>query len=347
MLDNGGAKTGTGFMAKKPIWIGAGIVAALVAGFAVWQALKLPAVAAAHPSRGPAVEAVYATGTVEPTIMTPIAPRIGARIAEIEAYEGHAVKKGQVLARLENKDVQGNLAQLVAQEKFAHQDYQRDARLVKGGIIAQATYDKAKSAWQAAAAAVQAAQAQAGYLTLASPGNCSVIKRDGEVGEFIPVNQPVYWLSCAAPLRISAQVDEEDVSLVNIGQDVLIRADAFPGQVFDGKVSEITPKGDPVARSYRVRVSVPENAPLRIGMTAETNIVVHRNQNALLVPAGAFANGKVWAVRDGKLAHVDVVAGAKGADKVEIRAGLSERDMVAINPSDTFKEGERVNARIK
>lgn len=334
-------------MAKKPIWIGAGVIAALVAGFAAWQAVKLPTVAAAHPTRGPAVEAVYATGTVEPTIMTPIAPRIGARIAQIDAYEGHTVKKGQVLAHLENKDVQGNLDQLIAQEKFARQDYERNARLVKGGIIAQATFDKAKAAYLAAHAAVQAAQAQAGYMTLTSPGNCNVIKRDGEVGEFIPINQPVYWLSCNGALRISSQVDEEDISLVNIGQNVLIRADAFPGKIFDGKVIEITPKGDPVARSYRVRVSVPEDAPLRIGMTAETNIVVHENKDALLVPASAFANGKVWVIRDGKLAHIDVTAGAKGAAKVEIRKGLTESDIVATNPSDSFKEGERVSAKVK
>lgn len=334
-------------MTKKPIWIGAGVIAAVVAVFAVWQALKPPNIAAAHPTRGPAVEAVYATGTVEPTVMTPIAPRVGARIAQIVAVEGDDATKGEVLARLESKDVQGNLDQLLAQEKFARQDYERNARLVKGGIIAQATYDKAKAGWQAANAAVQAARAQAGYLTLTSPGNCSVIKRDGEVGEFIPVNQPVYWLSCSAPLRISSQVDEEDVSLVRKGQKVLIRADAFPGQIFNGNVLEITPKGDPVARSYRVRVSVPKDAPLRIGMTAETNIVVHENQNALLVPASAFANGKVWAIRDGKLAQVDVTAGAKGPDKVEIRAGLRESDIIATSPTDKFKEGERVNAKMK
>ncbi|HUJ03928.1 MAG TPA: efflux RND transporter periplasmic adaptor subunit, partial [Rhizomicrobium sp.] len=307
----------------------------------------LPTVAAAHPTRGPAVEAVYATGTVEPTVMTPIAPRIGARIAQVEAYEGYDVKKGQVLARLENKDVQGNLDQLIAQEKFARADYDRDARLVKGGIIAQATYDKAKSDWQAAHAAVEAAQAAAGYMMLTSPGDCHVIERDGEVGQFIPINQAVFWLSCAAPLRVSTQVDEEDISLVKVGQKVLIRADAFPGQIFDGKVLEITPKGDPVARSYRVRVSIPQDSPLRIGMTAETNIVVHQNPDALLVPASAYANGKVWVVRDGRLAQIAVTTGAKGAEQVEIRGGLAQSDLVATNPEDTFKDGERVHAEVK
>jgi len=335
-------------MAKRSIWIWvAGAIAAIAAVFAVWQAVRLPPVAAARPTRGPAVEAVYATGTVEPTVMTPIAPRIGARIAELKAFEGYDVTKGQVLARLENKDVESNIAQLAAQEKFARQDYERDAQLVKGGIIARATYDKAKSDWQAAAAAVDAAKAQAGYMLLASPGDCRVIQRDGEVGQFIPINQAVFWLSCSAPLRISSQVDEEDISLVAIGQNVLIRADAFPGQIFHGKVIEITPKGDPVARSYRVRVSIPKDAPLRIGMTAETNIVVHENKNALLVPASAYANGKVWLVRDGRLTQVAVTAGAKGADQVEIRAGLTQNDLVATNPDATFKEGARVHAAVK
>ena len=335
-------------MAKRSIWIWvAGAIAATAAVFAVWLLVKLPSVAVAHPTRGEAVQAVYATGTVEPTVMTPIAPRIGARIAQLEANEGYDVTKGQVLARLENKDVQGNLDQLVAQEKFARQDYARDARLVKGGIIARATYDKAKSAWDAARAAVDAAKAQAGFMLLTSPGDCSVIQRDGEVGQFIPINQPVFWLSCAAPLRVSSQVDEEDISLVKIGQNVLIRADAFPGKIFYGKVLEMTPKGDPVARSYRVRVSLPADTPLRIGMTAETNIVVHQSAHALLVPSGAYADGKVWVVRDGKLSQVAVAAGAKGSDEVEIRGGLTGNDLVAIDPDATFKEGARVHAEVK
>lgn len=336
-------------MNKRPflIW-GALALAVIVVAAIAWRMLGSPALDATHPTRGPAVQAVYATGTVEPSVMTPIAPRIGARIVDLETDEGADVTKGQVLARLESQDVQNNIAQLVAQENFARQDYERDARLVKGQIIAQATYDKAKAAWQAAHAATEAARAQAGYMLLTSPGNCSIIQRDGEVGQFIPVNQPVFWLSCHAPLRISAQVDEEDVSLVHLGQKVLIRADAFPGKIFNGTVQEITPKGDPVARSYRVRIAIPQDSSFRIGMTAETNIVVHQSNDALLVPSSALIDGnKVWVIENGALDERAVQVGAKGAEEVEIRGGLSQSDVVVKSPDATLKQGARVRARMQ
>jgi len=333
-------------MSRRSILILGVVVLALAAGLAAWLMLGSPSVEVVHPTRGPAVQAVYATGTVEPTIMTPISPRIGARLVELDTDEGADVTKGQILARLESGDLQNSMNQLIAQADFARRDYLRDAAMVKGGIIPRQTYDKAKSAWEAANAAVAAAKAQLQFMMLTAPGDCHVIQRDGEVGQFIPINQPVFWLSCHSPLRISAEVDEEDISLVNVGQKVLIRADAFPGKIFDGRVLSITPKGDPVARSYRVRISIGD-APLRVGMTAETNIIVHTANNALLIPATALADGKVWKVENDTLSQAPVNTGAKGDEEIEILSGVLDGDLIVRQPDATLKQGARVRTSVK
>jgi RND family efflux transporter MFP subunit len=282
------------------------------------------------------VQAVYATGTVEPSIMMPIAPRIGARLVALDVDEGAEVRKGQLLARLESTDVTSNLRQLEAREDFARRDYERYAALLKQGVVARQAYDRAKAEWRAAAAATAPARAQAGF----------VIRRDGEIGQLIPANQPVFWIAGHSAFRISADVDEEDVARVHVGQPVLIRADAFPGRVFDGRVLSITPKGDPVARSYRVRVSVPKDAPLLIGMTAETNVIVRRTEHALLVPSSAVESGSVWVWRDGRLAHLKVAVGAVGTDRTEIASGLSTADLVVTSPDSTLKDGAKGHAVI-
>jgi len=150
-----------------------------------------------------------------------------------------------------------------------------------------------------------------------------------------------------APLRISSEVDEEDVALVQPGQKVLIRADAFPGQIFNGRVLSITPKGDPIARSYRVRVGLDGTTPLLVGMTAETNIITRETKNALLVPAGALSSGKVWRVSDGRLQQQDVTIGAKGTDQIEITRGLSDSDEIVLAPDTTLKAGAAVRTRLK
>jgi RND family efflux transporter MFP subunit len=304
------------------------------------------AVEVVHPIRGPAVRAVYATGTVEASVMMPIAARGGARLMELNVDEGSQVNKGQVLARLEDEDLRQSLNELRAREDLARQEYSRNAALMKKNTVSKGAYDKARADWEASKAAVRAAQAQMDYMTLTAPEAGTVIRRDGEVGQLIPANQAVFWLSCCAPLRISAEVDEEDVALVQPGQKVLIRADAFPDRVFQGSVQGITPKGDPVARSFRVRIGFTGDTPLLIGMTAETNIVIRETPDALLVPTEAVAQGQVWVVKEGRLMQREVSTGAVGPKQTEILGGLDNSDWVVARPTEDLLEGQKARTRI-
>ena len=293
---------------------------------------------------GPAVQAVYATGTVEPTVMVPIAARNMARLVDLAVDEGSTVAKGQVLAKLEDDDLRRAVEVTEAEERYARAELDRLAVLVERQVVARSAYDRAKADWEKARAAAARAAAEAGFLELRAPADGIVIRRDGEIGQMIGANQTVFWLSCCAPLRISAEVDEEDIAQVRPGQEVLIRADALPGQTFRGRVLAVTPKGDPVARSYRVRISLPADTPLMIGMTTETNTVLRRNDNALLVPAGAVKQDTVWRVEDGHLSPKKVTVGAKGAAEVEILEGLGDGDWIVAAPSRNLKAGQQVRA---
>lgn len=328
---------------RKLLWI----ALLLVIGLGWWGRSWLwPEVEVVHPTRGPAVQAVYATGTVEATVMLPIAPRVGARLVELSVDEGEQVEKGQVLARLEDEDVQNALKQLQAREALARKTLERYSALVKRDNLSKQAYDQARSDYDAAKAAVAKGQAEANYMKLLAPADGRILKRDGEVGQVISPNQAVFWLSCCAPLRITAEVDEEDIPSVTPGQKVLIRADAFPGKIFHGAVQAITPMGDPVSRSYRVRIAFTEKTPLQIGMTAETNIILSERQNALLVPTSAISQERVWLVRDGRLVKQAVTAGARGAEKVEILSGIAEQDLVVRAPDATMQDGQNVQPRL-
>ena len=320
------------------------LIALIVCAAALASAKLLlpPRVAVAHPTRGPAVQAVYATGSVESTIMLPIAARITARLAELGVDEGARVRQGQVLGRLEDTDLRNALAQLRSQEAFARGEYQRAAALVKSGTVPKSTYDKARSDWLAASAASTRAAAELDFAKLVAPADGVVIQRDGEVGQMIPLNQAVYWIAVDSPLRIAAQVDEEDIARVRPGQDVLIRADAAPNRVMHGTVQSITPRGDPVARSYRVRIGLAAATPLQIGMTVEVNIIVSKTDDALLLPPSAISANRVWCVRDGRLEPRAVTTGASGSTQVEIVSGLAPDDLVVLHPGAAMRAGARV-----
>jgi multidrug efflux system membrane fusion protein len=321
------------------------LVLLLGAGLAVyWH--RVNNIEVIHPVRGPAVQAVYATGTVEASVMLPIAPRITARLIALRADEGMEVKKDQVLAELEDRDLRQTIKELQANEAFAEDDFRRKKELRVTGVIPQSEYDRARTNWEAAKAAVAHAAVELEFMKLIAPAAGRIIRRDGEVGQLIPANQPVFWLTCCSELRISAEVDEEDIALVQPGQKVLIRADAFPGRIFHGEVRSITPKGDPVARSYRVRIGFTETTPLMIGMTAETNIIIHETEDALLVPSSAVTKGSLWLVEEGKLLRREVEIGADGLKQTEIIKGVSENDLIVPKPTPELREGKKVNARL-
>lgn len=325
----------------------AGLVALGAAAiYAAAMFILPPKIEVIKPVRGPAVQAVYATGIVEASVMVPIAPRTASYLTTLMADEGEEVTKGQVLAQLEDTDLQNSIAQLRAQRDLAQTTFDRTQKLTDQGATTRKSRDEAEAALLAAQAELSRAEAEANYMKLVAPADGVIIKRDGEVGQLVTPTTPVFWMSCCAPLRISAEVDEEDIPLVKTGQVVKIQSDAFPGQVFDGKVSAVTPKGDPDARSYRVRVAFDQpEIPFLIGMTAETNIIVKSEESALLVPPTAVHGGQALVVRDGRAVITQVKVGAQGSGAVAIEEGIQDTDVV-VTKFDAVNEGDSLRPSV-
>ncbi len=321
------------------------ILVPLSVGGLLWWREAPVAVTVVHPTRGPAVEAIYATGSVEPTVMLPIASRAAGDLVELQVDEGDQVRKGQTLARLDDADLANTVQELDARAHLARLNLQRMQELVQRKVVATVEVDQARADLDAAEAVLRRAKAQRGFMTLTAPADGLIIRRDGEVGQFIPAGQAVFYLSCCAPLRVTAEVDEEDIPRVRVGQTVVLHADALPDQVFDGDVSQITPKGDPVARTFRVRIRLAEPAGLQIGMTVDANLIVTERQDALLVPSTAIQNGALWLVADGKLHRQTVRIGVAGALRTEILDGLPPDAQVVATPSEALRDGATVRIR--
>ncbi len=351
-------------------WLIAGVLLAAVIGGGVWWWRYQPLeVTTARVGRGPAVEAVYATGLVEPTVQMPVAPRTGGRLVQWLVDEGARVKRGQVLARLQANELDQTVQELGAREKLARIQLDRTQALVQEQFLSRAELDRVQTELSAAEAASRRAQVQRDDMELRAPADGTVLRRDGEPGQVVAAGQTLYTLACCAPLRVAAEVDEEDIVRVRRGQRVLLRSEALPGQVFEAEVADITPKGDPVARSWRVRIrpreaAVLEAAGARAGMTMDANIVIARRDDVLLMPsraltvaglvdksalaataaaasaaaAAASAPGAtplrqlpVWVVdARGALRRQVVTLGVAGGERTEVLAGLSEGDTLVV-----------------
>ena len=317
------------------------VPAAAAAAWWYWP----PRVQTATPTRGAAIDAVYATGTVRPAERRRGAPRSGARLQAVAADEGQRVRRGQVLARVESRDLDQTVEEMRAREQLAQAQFERNRTLLQQHFISTAEFDRARSELQAAQAATRRAQALNEYNQLVAPADGVVLRRDGEAGQFVPPGQAVFILACCAPLRVSAEVDEEDITRVFVGQPASMRSDAMPERIFEGTVSDITPKGDPVSRSYRVRIRLTdapsvEGGPMRSGMTVDANLIVSRRDGALLVPSSAIKAGQVWLLANGRLHRTAVTRGSAGAAQTEILSGLKDTDVVVLSPADNLREAQ-------
>ena len=324
-------------------YLGVLVVGLLIIG--VYRALRAPGFITTSVTVGPAVSAVYATGTVEPTVMIPIAPRLMGRIVELNLDEGATVQAGQQLARLEDRDLQSAGEELRVRRDNAARELDRARKLIETQALSRSEFDKVRADYDAASAAYRRAEVEAGFMILKAPEAGRIIKRDGEVGELIPANQPIFWLSGSEPLRITAEVDEEDIVDLKVGNRVVIRADAFGDQTFEGVVNSITEKGDPISRSFRVRIGLAADSPLRIGMTVETNVILAEKKDALLAPTSAITpRATVWLVRDGRVEERGVQLGIRGVEKSEILEGVAVGDEVVVTPTTDLKQGMRIRS---
>jgi RND family efflux transporter MFP subunit len=318
------------------------VLAGLVGlGWYAWQARPL-AVQVVAAARGPAVEAVYATGTVEPVRWAAVGPAVKARLREVLVDDGDRVTAGQLLAHLDDTVAAVLVAEAEARAAYALTEAQRLERLAARANASRSEVERSASEARALEAVAEATRRKLDDYELRAPIDGVVLRRDGEPGEMVDTADTVFWIGDRKPLRITADVDEEDVPRVRPGQKVLLRADAYPDRVLEGELTGITPKGDPVQKTYRVRIALPDEAPLLIGMTVEANIVVRETDDALLVPTGALRDGHLFVMAGDRAERRAVDVGVQGPGLAEIRAKLAAGEMVIVDPPASLESGRRV-----
>jgi len=324
----------------------AGIGLAAAAGAALFAVDTLyPRVRVASAESGPAVQAVYATGTVEPVTWARVAPLAMGRIVAFEAAEGQHVSRGDVLVRLDDQELRARVAELEARESYLGEQVRRRGTLLATGSASQQAFDQAQSEMFQMTASLAAARKRLAEMTITSPLDGIVLRRDGDVGETVREGQTVFWVGQTEPLWITTDVDEEDIPLVAVGQRVLVKTDAFPGRVFEGRVSRITPKGDAVQRTYRIRVGIASPTELRIGMVVEVNVVVRETKDATLVPSAAVRANRVVVIDGDRATAREVKTGVVGRRMTEILDGLAPGERVAVDPPSRVRDGTRVRLR--
>lgn len=326
-------------------------IAAAAAGYYGYSRFLHPAlVTTSVASLAPVSEAVYGTGTVEPERWAKVVPLQRRRLVELCRCEGQMVKVGQVLGRQDDAEERSALDQMEINRGQLERDLARAEKERDKSDAARTEYEQRWTKLEEAKSRIAAQKVRLDSLLLRAPLDGMVLRRDGEVGEIAGPTDVLFWVGPPAPMQVVAEINEEEINRIAAGQKALLRSEAFPGRVLSATVSQITPKGDPTRKTFRVYLRLPQDTQLRIGMSVEANIIYREKQAAIVVPAEAIAGGSVQTVDDGRISRIPVTVGVRGSRNVEIIGDVLKGTQVLSPARTDLADGTRVridNSRAK
>ncbi|MBK8017827.1 MAG: efflux RND transporter periplasmic adaptor subunit [Betaproteobacteria bacterium] len=289
------------------------------------------------------------TGDVRARFETAAAFRIGGKMTERLVDVGDAVKRGQVLARLDPADqrlgveaAQQGLTAARANHVQAKADFARFTDLFRQGFISAAEFDRHKAALDVASAQFEQAKAQvelnrnqADYTTLRATEDSVVTALLAEAGQVVDKAQPVYRLARPGQKEVAVNIPENRLSEFRKSQRLRIGLWANPSKLYNGKLRELAPNADAVTRTYTAKISIVDaDDDVQLGMTANLFLDGTADASAIHIPSTAlFQKGNdtaVWVV-DAATSTVNlrpVKVGAFADDHVVVTQGL--------NPGDTI-----------
>jgi membrane fusion protein (multidrug efflux system) len=181
-----------------------------------------------------------------------------------------------------------------------------------------------------------------GYITSPISGNIGKIFVD--VGSMITPQTPVALVVEYSQVNVEFNLSEMQGGCVSKSQTVMIEIDALPGQVFNGKISEISPVIDPMTRTISAKAVINNSKKLlKPGMTARVKINLGEKNDVIVIPKDALLDEHLFVVQDSTAERRNVVVGLIGDQNVEILEGISEGERVVTVGQERLAGGEKVN----
>ena len=290
-----------------------------------------------------------AVGNIEADEAASIVSEIDAAIVSLPFDEGTAVKRGDLIAQLDDSQLAAEVARTDALRAQSKATFDRVEAIVEQGAGSPQDLDDAAAALKVAEANLAMAQARFAKTRIVAPFDGIIGVRRVSVGTFLRTGQPITELANIDNIRVSFFAPENYLVLLQRGAEVAISATSNPEQVH-GRIIAIEPVIDPGTRNARVVARVPNpGRKFRPGMSANIEAVLSERPNAITIPSEAvFATGNqsfVFVIKpDSTVARVGVQLGTRMADAVEVVGGLEPGATVVKAGHQKLYDGAKVMA---
>jgi len=290
------------------------------------------------------IEAVGSLRSNESVIMR---PEIPGRITEILFEEGHQVRKGAPLFRLDAAIARAQVDQAKASLVLSRANHERAEDLQRRGAGTQRARDEAVAKLQSDEGALALAQATLDKATLLAPFDGIIGLRRVSVGDYVTPGQDLVNFENLEALKVDFRVPEIYSLQLKVGQAVQIGLDAIPNSRYEGTVYAIDPAYDPNGRAIILRARLANrDGLLRSGMFARVTLVVDQRDQAIVVPETALVpvgqDQFIYRVVDGKAVLTKVKVGQRRRGQVEIVDGLDREAVIVTEGTVKLRDGSAV-----
>lgn len=311
-----------------------------------------PATVAAEPAtREQWRPSLSAVGSLVATQGVEVSSEIAGHVVAIQFESGQQVEEGQVLVQLDDRVDQAELQGLVAAQRLAEIQFERNAKLFKDRTVSRSEYDQARATLDSATAAVTSQRARIDKKRIQAPFAGQLGIRRLDLGQYLAPGDEIVSLQALDPIYLDYSLPERFLRDVELGQEVEVRVQAYPDQRFTGRIDAISPQIERTTRSVPIRATLANGeGRLRPGMFAEVRTLLPPRDDVLTLPQRAITynpyGDSVFVVveQDGQQVakRRQVQTGEVRQGRVEILEGVQDGEMVVSAGHNKLRNGQSV-----
>jgi membrane fusion protein (multidrug efflux system) len=293
-------------------------------------------------------EVVTSTGTLLAAESVELQAEVNGKITAIEFVEGSRVRKGDLLVKLNDADLQARRLAASHEVALAERREKRIAELLKQGFVIPDDHDEALNTVNVRRAEIELTDAQIAKTEIRAPFDGIAGLRYVSEGSFVNAASKIATLQRVDTLKVDFAVPEKYADRIRAGNPITFTV-AGRSETFDGKVYAYDPRIDSETRTLLIRALCPNPGEVLLpGAFAHVELTLNEIVDALMVPAEAvipdFEAAFVFVVKDGKAERRKVVTGVRTEDRVQVLAGLEAGEVVVTSGLMQLRQGSPVEA---
>jgi membrane fusion protein, multidrug efflux system len=295
-------------------------------------------------------EPIFVSGTVASSDEAKLSFKIGGIIRRILVEEGQTVRKGQLLASLDQTEINAQVSQAQYATEKAERDQKRVQNMLRDTAATLEQMQNATTGYDLARQNLQIAKFNQTYSQITSPIDGTVTRKFMNEGELAGVGSPVVMIASnrRSDWVVKVGVSDKDWARLKTGDRAAIYLDAYPDDTLSGTVTRLAQAADPMNKLYEIEIRLdPKGKRLATGLFAKVELKPSQSRTYAVVPVEAIVEGNgreayVYVNNQGKAKRLTVTVGYLDGDQVLITSGLENTKSVITAGSAFLTEGSSI-----